>query len=209
MGFSVQTDYPVAFDSLDCTSPKGAAVDAFRNIRWNHLVAQHFGGRQIFASDWGTSSGNVVLDWLRLGHRAIGLEGCPLPKETKREAWALIPDNLFTADISRPFQILWEGEPVRLQVMSSWDCFEHIPEERVPTLMDNIVKHMADDGLVLLNIPDVDAIEDWHVNLKPREWWDETFARYGFRISQAGLDIMRRERVRSEFSTCFAYQKAV
>lgn len=205
MTWQVLTDYPVALDSPDHLWPHGTARDNSRCPEFCELVERHFGGRPLFCLDLGCSGGGLVRDWLERGHHALGLEGSDYSRKRGRAEWATIPENLLTCDCSRPFQVLYEGAPARFDVITGWEFFEHIPEDRIKTLMTNVRNHIAPGGLVLASIP-CHRDPPWHLCLHERPWWNQVFANHGFEVSEEGLDILRQHRVREGFETAFAFR---
>ena len=67
--------------------------------------------------DIGCSGGGFVRDLLDDGHIAIGLEGSDYSKKSRRAEWAIIPDFLFTADVTGDVDIFMNGrgDPLRLR----------------------------------------------------------------------------------------------
>jgi hypothetical protein len=53
--------------------------------------------------DLGCSGGGIILDALLRGHMAIGLEGSDVSLKQQRAEWRVIPNHLFTCDITKPF----------------------------------------------------------------------------------------------------------
>jgi predicted TPR repeat methyltransferase len=71
--------------------------------------------------DLGCSGGGFVKDCLDDGCLAVGLEGSNYSKNLRRAEWRTIPENLFTADLTTPFQV-----------------FSEFPEGEVPLTFDVI-----------------------------------------------------------------------
>ena len=72
-------------------------------------------------------------------------------------------------------------------VISAWEVLEHIKEEDMPMLLENIKKHLNKGGIFIGTISNWDDIDEetgvnWHVNLHPYEWWRDIFAEAGFYI---------------------------
>jgi hypothetical protein len=91
--------------------------------------------------------------------------------------WPKYPNNLFTCDISRPFQISKDGHPAKFPFITAWEILEHIPPERMQQTLLNIREHCS--GYLFTTIskggkPGVDS--DQHMTyidgLKPFEWWE-------------------------------------
>jgi hypothetical protein len=65
---------------------------------------------------------------------------------------------------------------------------EHIPEDRLPGLIANVLTHLAPDGLWVMSVSTQEGFH--HVTVRPREWWVDLFARHG---------LTHDDRVRAHF----------
>jgi len=68
--------------------------------------------------------------------------------------------------------------------ITAWEVLEHIPTEKLSTLIDNISHHLEPDGIVVVSVdtaPDSNPVTGavYHVTLQPKNWWLEQFARAG------------------------------
>lgn len=194
MKFTFETQHPVAYESFDHIEPKGTRQDVTRCMPFINKVEQLFQRKVVYA-DLGCSAGNIVEDFISRGHQAIGVEGSDFSQKHKREAWGTIPDNLFTADISKPFTVknADTGEVVQFDIISAWEVMEHLFEDQLPSFCNNITKHLTAEGMFVCSVatfPD----EGYHVTLKPREWWEQTFAANG--LISIKTPFMRHEYAR-------------
>ena len=134
--------------------------------------------------DLGCSGGGLVLDFILRGHRGFGVEGSDHPKGAQRAEWRVLRNNLFTADITRPFRLseIDGGEPIQCDVISMWEVMEHIADEDLPGLFANIKAHLKPDGLfigsVALNADDHNGAS-YHRTVKPQDWWQKRYAELG------------------------------
>lgn len=195
-GVKVVTDKPVAVDSLDHQFPHGTAKDNSINIRFNQKLSWWIPADDLRVLDLGCAGGGFVRSLLDQGSFAIGIEGSDYSKTLQRAEWAVIPSSLFTADITVPFRVVYTdgpraGDVVRFNVVTAWEVMEHIPEDKIESLMDNIRDHLAPSSIVLMSISTVDDRPTPGVNLhrtvRPGSWWRQTFAQFGFRVVE-GLD---------------------
>lgn len=129
----------------------------------------------------------MVLDAIIRGHLGIGLEGSDRSLITQRAEWRLLKNNLFTCDITKPFLLVDQekGEPKQFNVITAWEVLEHIKEEDLKQLFDNIRKHLSDDGIFVGSIASWDDIDpytgiNWHVTVKDQSWWVKRFGEWGF-----------------------------
>jgi len=180
----VETAHPVAFASADHTHPRGTKADNTRSPRFVARCEAIF-GHKISHMDLGCAGGGPVWDFHVAGHRSIGIEGSDFSLREKRAFWSLIPDRLFTADITRPFRVTnTDGTPNAFQVITAWEVLEHIHEVDLPALFANIREALTPDGLFVASVatfedrdPDSGAV--WHVTIKSRDWWAEQLAASG------------------------------
>src|SRR5262245_5090144 len=82
---SVQTDYPVAFDSPDHLAPHGTAENNITHYGFIAKMTKLLGKGAYL--DLGCSGGQLVVDFYRVGWRAVGLEGSDYSKRKGRAAW--------------------------------------------------------------------------------------------------------------------------
>jgi hypothetical protein len=167
MKFRVATDHPVAVESRDHTHPGGTMHDSSTNPAFNKKLYELFPGRKLMALDLGCAGGGFVRSLLDDGHEAVGLEGSDYSlrwdgpggteaerarrKPGRRAEWANIPDNLFTADITKPFVVdadatgvaaMWftgkRGSLASFDVVTAWEVMEHLPEAGCRRSCENV-----------------------------------------------------------------------
>lgn len=189
------TDFPIAYESFDHIEPKGTMHDNTHHKLFVDRVNEISSGNKIKFADLGCSGGGLVKDFLDDGHDAIGIEGSDYSQRNKRAEWATIPDNLFTADITKPFFIVTDNSTGQCDIITAWDVLEHIHEIDLGVLITNIRNNLKTNGLFVASVA---TFEDHphHVTLKDRDWWLNIFKKYkmidageGF----FGLDHMVRQ----------------
>lgn len=166
----VRTKKPVAVDSPDHLHPWGTAQDSSTNRRFNQKVFHLFGERRIRALDLGCSGGGYVKSMLDDGHDAVGIEGSDYSARRKRAEWRTIPDHLFTADVTEPFEVLDDGQLMAFDLITAWEVIEHLPEDRLPVFCQNILRHLAKGGLFIGSVS-TQPHADFHQTARPRTWW--------------------------------------
>jgi cyclopropane fatty-acyl-phospholipid synthase-like methyltransferase len=144
--------------------------------------------------DIGCSGGAFVRDCLEDGHLAIGLEGSDYSLVRKRAEWATIPDNLFTCDVTKPFEVLEDGKLAIFNIISAWEVMEHIKEEDLTGLCQNVRRHLHRDGYWIMSVSEQQG--EHHVCVHGPEWWKNLMGRGGFenvseRVTYFGDDWIR------------------
>lgn len=148
---SIVTDFPVAFDSRDHTHPWGTKRDNYTSPDLLDEMRRRFGTYSLL--DLGCAGGRFVVDAAARGNRAIGLEGSDWSLKHNRPHWPTHAGrNLFTCDISRPFRVRKNSRDLRFDVVTAWEVLEHIPEDRLPVLVQNIAKHLRPNGVFWCSI---------------------------------------------------------
>lgn len=134
--------------------------------------------------DLGCSGGGFVKSILDNDGFAIGIEGSDYSKKNKRAEWATIPNYLFTADIGEPFKLLKNNDIVKFNVITAWELIEHISEDKLRTVFENINHHLVPNGVVIMSVSTKKDIIDGvnlHQTVKSKDWWIKIFFELGFK----------------------------
>jgi len=193
-----------AYDSPDHLVPWGTRWDRSTNVRFNEKLWLLYPRTQVVKMlDLGCSGGDFVKSCIDDGNFAIGIEGSTFSRDHKRSAWAIIPDYLFTCDITRPFQLSLQAESreqtVKFDVVTSWEVLEHIKEEDLPALAANVHAHMCPGGLWIMSVTNEEDVHGGlrlHQTVKPRAWWRDEFISLGFEPLEAHRAYFERQYVR-------------
>jgi SAM-dependent methyltransferase len=208
--YALVTDHPVAFESPDYIKPRGAVLDNSKNALFNktfYEAAEILGFDKPYAVlDLGCAGGGMVRTFIQDGHNAVGLEGTDYDKKKGKYEWGVIPESLFTCDIAKHFEIFilplkptqpksksalqWikeyertEGYTAKFDLITMWEVLEHISKEGLPTVMQNVKRHLAPKGLFICSISHIPDVNDGvvlHQTVEPAEWWDDLFKLGGF-----------------------------
>jgi cyclopropane fatty-acyl-phospholipid synthase-like methyltransferase len=97
------------------------------------------------------------------------------------------PDTHAIAFTDRPFNIVDEetGELLKFDLILSFEHFEHIPEERIENLFQNILKHSKTGTIGLATAAAFHSII--HPTIWERETWYEVFKTYGLEPLNDGV----------------------
>lgn len=185
----LQTDYPIAYESLDHLYPHGTIRDNTRYPRFVEKCEELLLPKKDLAFlDLGCSGGGMVLEAALRGHISMGLEGSDCSKKEQRAEWRLLGDRLQTCDITKPFYLRKPGGDIQqFDVITAWEVLEHIAETDLPQLFENIKNHLTSDGYFvgsIANWDDIDPVSgvNWHVTVHPYEWWVKEFSNAGFKV---------------------------
>lgn len=185
----VKTDEPIARDSPDHLHPWGARRDNSRNPRFNEKLYWLFRNHetQLTVLDLGCSGGGFVRDLINDGCLAVGVEGSDYSKLYQRAEWATVEHFLFTADITQAFEVWVEDETnvsaLEFDVVTAWEVMEHIRENDIARVCDNVRRHLKRGGIWIMSISTVNDIirgVNLHQTVRPRAWWVETLQKCGF-----------------------------
>ena len=180
MNFRIQTGHPVALESYDHLYPLGTIQDNHSN---STLVQKLKELKVETLLDIGCAGGGFVEELLENGIQAVGIEGSDISQKMGRAAWGRIPENLFTADVTKPFAIYKTELTIKFNVITAWEFFEHILEEDLWQLFYNIRVHSKLGTLLICsiaNFPSPHQGVDLHRTQKDLDFWLKTFEKYGF-----------------------------
>lgn len=191
----VRTEKRVAVNSPDHIRPWGTAQDNSTNHRFNEKVFKLFGQKRIRVLDLGCSGGGFVRSMVDDGHDAIGIEGSDYSARMRRAEWRTIPERLFTADVTEPFEVLENGSLITFDLITAWELLEHLKEEKMGIVCSNVIKHLEENGLFIASIctaPD----QDLHQTVRPRDWWLHLFDQSHLRHHKVIVDWFSGQFVR-------------
>jgi SAM-dependent methyltransferase len=180
MPISVQTNYPIAYDSPDHLIPEGTKNDNNTDFGFIADVERYFGGLIRFM-DLGCSGGQLVKDFLDRGHLSVGLEGSDYSIRHARANWpGLNGKALFTCDVSRPYTVSDENGRILFDCITAWEVIEHIHPDRLDCFFKNILEHMHERSIFCGSIwlghhPKHDT---WHQSAFPLEVWNDLLGKH-------------------------------
>ncbi len=184
MKIELKCENEIAYDSPDYISPRGTSQDNSKNPRFNRKVYNLFDKekKQLNILDLGCSGGGFIRDSINAGCLGIGLEGSDYSQKLKRAEWAIIPDNLFTCDITKKFKLLNEGEEIKFDLITAWEVLEHPKEKDIDDVIENIKNNLSDRGIFVASISNYSDVcngLELHQCIRSKEWWIKKFEEYG------------------------------
>ena len=182
---SLETKYPVAFESPDHLMPWGTSRDNNTNKKFVTMLTwrlqRDFPDTPRRFLDLGCSGGQLVKDFCDLGWVGIGLEGSDFSLKHRRANWATMAGkNLFTCDITKPFHLKCAAAPTRFHLITMWEVLEHIHERDLPQVFGNIIHHLEPGGYFIASTsstPDIHDGVDLHQTRWPNSQWRAMIAK--------------------------------
>lgn len=148
-----------------------------KDQNFNNCIYKYF-SKKLNVLDLGCAHGEMVANFINDGHYAIGIDGC-YKYSTDSYWWLKYPINFFVCDLGRPFEIVDDSNNrVIFDLITSWECFEHIKTDDVDILLSNIYNHTSEESMFVGSIGKTK--ESVHRTLKNREWWNEKFLNFCF-----------------------------
>jgi 2-polyprenyl-3-methyl-5-hydroxy-6-metoxy-1,4-benzoquinol methylase len=175
----VITEHRVAFDSPDHMAPCGTKENNSTNrsfvLLMNKILRREFPNSQLKFLDLGCSGGQLVKDFRDLGYVSAGLEGSDYSLKHGRANWPLLANkNLFTCDISKPFEIKSREKGVKFNLITIWEVLEHIRIEELDTVFKNIINHLEKGGYFIASTSSSSAmsngLELHQTRMSNQEW---------------------------------------
>ncbi len=175
----VKTKYPIAYNSPDHIVPWGTKHDNSTHrkfiLHMEKLVKNGGSNNTRSFLDLGCAGGQLVKDFLSIGWISVGLEGSDYSLKHNRANWPkLAGKNLFTCDITKPFQIYSNGKKHTFRLITAWEVLEHIKEKDLPALFHNIVNHLDKGGYFVASTTSISDIHngiDLHQTRMTNKQW--------------------------------------
>jgi 2-polyprenyl-3-methyl-5-hydroxy-6-metoxy-1,4-benzoquinol methylase len=208
---SVQTKFPIAYESPDHLAPFGTTRDNSTNKKFVDYMASRLTAEiprtQLGVLDLGCSGGQLVKDFLDLGWMAVGLEGSDFSLKHRRANWpALAGKNLFTCDITKPFVVQHDRMPAQFHLITMWEVLEHIHTRDLPQLFNNIMAHLDRGGYFVASTtstPDIHDGVDLHQTKWPNAQWHQWLAENYPELQRVDLDLKFYQFVRHNAERSF------
>ena len=207
--FAVETNHRVAFESPDHIAPKGTAVNNSTNKKFVLHMDEYLrrelnvGSNTLNFMDLGCSGGQLVADFLSMKWRGIGLEGSDFSLKFKRANWATLANkNLFTCDITKPYQVTLDARPAQFHLITAWEVMEHIATPDLDIVFTQIRKHLAPGGYFVASTTETSDIHEG-LELHQTQWtnaqWRDYVARTHPDLEYVDVGLQPHQFVRYNF----------
>ena len=108
----------------------------------------------------------------------MGLEGSDYSLKHGRANWpGLGRKNLFTCDITKPFKITTRQQPARFHLVTMWEVLEHIYQNDLPQIFQNILAHLERGGYFVASTSSTPDVHDG-VDLHQTHWTNQEWRRW-------------------------------
>ncbi len=182
--FQVETNFRVAFESPDHLAPKGTASNNSTNKKFVLHMDEYLrrelkaGPNTLNFLDLGCSGGQLVADFMKLKWRGVGLEGSDYSLKFKRANWATLANiNLFTCDITKPYQVTLDGRPAQFHLITAWEVMEHLATPDLDQVFTQIRKHLAPGGYFVASTTETSDINEG-LELHQTQWTNPQWREY-------------------------------
>jgi len=182
--FTLECEQYLALDSNDYLEPE-STVEGLTSGDWFvHESVKLFKKDSINFLDIGCGGGGLTFNFMKNGHFSVGLDGSDYCKNLKKGYWN-IPNLLNNADVTKPFLFKDKDDNgIEFDIITMWEVFEHIPEELISGVLQNIYCNISHQGYFIGSISTIEYVNSktgtvYHVTLKDIDWWKEKFRENG------------------------------
>ena len=181
--FTRETQHPVAFESPDHLAPKGTAVNNSTNkkfiLHMDAKLRREFGAKTALRMmDLGCAGGQTIVDFMTLGWQGVGLEGSDFSLKHRRANWAQLANtHLFTCDITKPYQMKFDGQPAKFHLVTAWEVMEHIATPDLKQVLENISRHLEAGGYFIASTTETSDIHEG-LELHQTRWNNQEWRDY-------------------------------
>ena len=180
----LKTNYQIALGSNDHINPDSTTEGVSRPTLFVQDCIRLLGGH-IKSLDLGSGAAGLVFEFAMNGILAVGVDGSDFCRINRVGYWPLLPGNLFTCDITKPFRFMAQGtsEVSKFEVVTMWEVLEHIGEKDLAAVLHNVDAHLTSTGYFMGSISLLEYVDasgtPYHVTLKPKPWWRDKFQECG------------------------------
>lgn len=151
--FTLTTNNPIAYDSPDHILPWGTMRDNSTSLPFIEEMENYFQNQPIKIMDLGCSGGQLVIDFHNRGHLAVGLEGSDYSVKHQRANWPEWHNKLlFTCDVTKPYQVKFNDEDAKFDLITAWEVVEHIHPDDLHMFFTLIAKHLTPKGIFVASV---------------------------------------------------------
>ena len=117
-------------------------------------------------------------DFMALRWHGVGIEGSDFSLKHRRANWAQLANtNLFTGDITKPFQVTLDGQPTTFHVITAWEVMEHIATPDLKQVFQNVSRHLEPGGYFIASTTETSDIHEG-IELHQTQWTNPQWRDY-------------------------------
>jgi 2-polyprenyl-3-methyl-5-hydroxy-6-metoxy-1,4-benzoquinol methylase len=182
----LETSHPIALMSNDHLVPDSTSEGLVRPTTFvTHCM--DILGKDIRCLDLGVGAAGLVFEYIANGLTAVGIDGSDYCRKNRIGYWPVLPNNLYTCDITHPFCFKWPDQSrVCFDLITMWEVLEHISENNLNALLKNVKEHLGKYGYFIGSISLIEYLDEsgipYHVTLKNKPWWSDKFQENGMLI---------------------------
>jgi 2-polyprenyl-3-methyl-5-hydroxy-6-metoxy-1,4-benzoquinol methylase len=159
----LETNHPIAYESPDHLMPWGTMRDNTTNPDFIEEIHEFFKLNYDLDTfnflDLGCSGGQLVVDLHNKGNLSVGLEGSDYSVKHERANWPEYHNKiLFTCDVTKPYTLYNNDEPVKFNIITAWEVVEHIHPEDLSAFFTQISNNLEEGGIFLASISTVEDV---------------------------------------------------
>jgi hypothetical protein len=183
LSIKLETSHPIALSSNDHLMPDSTSEGFARPTAFvTHCIDVL--GSDIRCLDLGVGAAGLIFEYVANGLIAVGIDGSDHCRKNRIGYWPVLPNNLYTCDITHPFCFKWpDGGRVSFDLITMWEVLEHILESDLGILLKNVKKHLGKDGYFIGSVSLIEYADKkgtpYHVTLHSKLWWADKFNEYG------------------------------
>jgi len=147
------------------------------------IVKKIYGNKITTILDFGCDSGFAVRKFRKIGYQAFGYEYSKVAFDK------YLKEPIFYNDINKIHDTY--------DMIYSTDVLEHIPEEDIPDVLDNLFHLCNKYVFMTISLRPSSNNNAYHCTLKSRNWWNEKFNDAGFQKDQDTINLVQKRGSRS------------
>lgn len=212
----IKTKHPIAIESLDHLYPEGVHYDNASSNKFIQDVETYF-RKNLNFMDLGCAGGALAVELHTRGYVSVGIDGSDKGYNINEEQlkhfngqypmgytnWTNhLNKVLFTADVTKPYELIKDNEQLKFDLITCWDVMEHFEPNQVESFIKHMLYNLKDGGMFVASIalfpsgthkewednPDI----QYHKSLFDREWWMNKLTPY-FNVIPYPFSICNRE----------------
>jgi 2-polyprenyl-3-methyl-5-hydroxy-6-metoxy-1,4-benzoquinol methylase len=134
----------------------------------------------------GCAFGHTVDVLRRMGYNAYGVDISEYAINKYKQNYKFVSNfkDFKLVDIPK-------HESKTFNFIYGFNLMEHIPEIDLRSFIENVRNNLSEGGLAFFTIDPVWGMDNSHVTIHSREWWDKIFLQHGFEVHKEGTEMFK------------------